>query len=320
MTNPWTTLTRGDRDFDRDIDKRTVVAARKHLDGPKTLQTKIGEVVTTTRPYYTEREDGIVGGFEETAEGTQEAPPMTPINVADLKVRPRYYTAALVLSKNRVEDDGLGLVQKLAPKIMERAVERMEIDFQNMIFNNPTVYNPERDQRDGVALASAAHPTGPFGALSGNIAGTPGALTESSLATAVSSFASIIDDSGDVAPRLPEKFVLAVHVSRMLYAQQLVKSLSSTADNKNSGVINPVSASNGLTFEVVPVFYQQNVNAWSLIAVDQGQSGLLIVMRKAPTRPKKIIRENPEQVQFFSEMRYSTAIRDWRNFYYNAGS
>ena len=184
----------------------------------------------------------------------------------------------------------------------------------------PVAFLGLRNQRDGVALASAAHPTGPFGALSGNLAGTPGALTESSLALAVTSFASIIDDNGDMAPMLPKKFVLAVHVSRMLYAQQLVKSLSSTADNKNSGVINPVSASNGLTFEVVPVFYQQNVNAWNLVAVDEGKSGLLIVQRMAPTRPKKIIRENPEQVQYFSEMRYAVAIRDWRRFYHNPGS
>lgn len=320
MTNPWTTLTRGDRDFDMDINKRSVVAARKHLASNKTLQNKIGEVVTTNRPYYSWREDGIIGTFQETAEGTQEAPPMTPINVADLKVRPRYYTAALVLSKNRVMDDGLGLIQKLVPKISERANERIEIDFQNYFLNTPTVYNPERDQRDGVALASASHPVGPFGVLSGNLAGTPGALTESSLSAAVTSFSAIIDDNGDVAPRMPQRFLLIVHPSRVLTAMQLVKSLSSTADNKNSGVINPVSSANGFQFEVYPAYYQTNVNAWALVALDEGESGLMIVMRQSPTAPKKIIRENPEQIQYFSEMRYALAVRDWRNFYYNPGS
>lgn len=322
MTNPWTTLTRGDRDFDMDINKRSVIAARRHLDSSKTLFTKVGQVVTTTRPYYSERIDGITGTFEETAEGTQEAPPMTPITVADIKLRVRYYTTALVLSKNRVEDDGLGLIQKLVPKIPERAAERMEIDFQNMILNTATTVDAVRDQRDGVALASTSHPTGPFGALSGNVAATPGALSESTLSTAVTSFMSIIDDNGDPAPRMPTRFVLIVHPSRILYAQQLVKSLSSTADAKNSGVINPVSSANGLTFEVYPAYYQTSVNAWSLIALDavDGESGLLVVMRKPPTAPKKIIRENPEQIQYFSEMRYAMGVSDWRNFYYNAGS
>jgi hypothetical protein len=319
MTNPWTTLTRGDRDFDRDITKRSVIGAREHLTGPKTLMTKIGQIVTTDRPYYSERIDGIIGGFEETAEGTQEAPPMSPITVADIKLRVKYYTAALVLSKNRVEDDGLGLVQKLAPKITERAIERQEIDFQNMVLNTPTVFNAQRDQRDGVPLASASHPTGPYGALSGNVAGTPSALTESSLATAVTSFASIIDDNGDPAPTMPKKFLLIVHPSRVLYAQQLTKSLSSTADQKNSGVINPVSSANGLSFEVWPAYYQTSVTAWMLVAVDDDGTGLLIVQRKPPTAPKKIIRENPEQAQWFSEMRYGMGVSDWRKIYYNAG-
>lgn len=320
MANPWTTLTRGDRDFDTDINKRSVVAARTHLTGNKTLQSKVAQVITINRPYYTERVDGIIGGFEETAEGIQEAPPMSPITVADIKVRPKYYTAALVLSKNRVMDDGLGLIQKLTPKITERAIERIEIDFQNMVLNDPTTFNPERDQRDGVALASAAHPVGPFGLLSGNVAATPSALTEASLAQGVTSFMSIRDDNGDLAPRMPTRFLLIVHPSRMLYAQQLTKSLSSTADQKNSGVINPVSSANGLNFEVYPALYQQNVNAWMLIAMDGDDSGLLIVMRMPPTAPKKIIRENPEQVQYFSEMRYAMAINDWRGVYYNAGA
>lgn len=320
MTTPWTTLTRGDRDFDTDLNERSVVGMRKHLAGPKTLFNKLGVTVSTTRPYYTQRIDGIIGTPEEIAEGTQEAPPMTPINVADIRIRPRLYASALVLSQERVDDDGLGLVQKLAPKVLERMLERIEIDFQNMILGSPTVYNADRDQRDGVALASASHPVGPYGILSGNVAGTPSALTESSLATAVTSFMSQYDDNGDVAPLMPQKFILTVHPSKLLYAQQLTKSLSSTADYKNSGVINPVSGANGLTFEVFPALYQTSTTAWSLTAVDEGESGMVVVMRKMPNAPEKLIKKNPDQVQYVSKMRYSMAITDWRRFYYNAGA
>lgn len=318
-THIWTSFSRGDRDFDRDIDKRSVVAARNHLMGGKTLQSKVGTVINTNRPYWKERIDGIIGGFEETAEGIQEANPLMPINVADITLRVKYYTAALVLSKNRVNDDGLGLIQKLVPKIMERAIERQEIDFQNMMLGNPTVYDPYRDQRDGVALASVAHPAGPYGALWGNTPATPGALTEQNLATAVSSFMAVRDDNGDLAPLMPQKFLLIVHPSRYQYALQLVNSTSSTADYKNSGVVNAIREG-GISYEVYPALYMQSTTAWELIAADQGDTGAVIIQNIAPTVPRKDIKYNPEQVQYFSEMRYSMGITDPRRIFYNPGA
>lgn len=320
MTNPWTTLTRGDRDFDMDINKRSVVAARDHLRSDSVLFNKVGQAITINRPYYSERIDGLTGGVQEMAEGTQEAPPLTPVNVADIKLRPRLYGAGLNLSKERVDDAGLLLPQSLVPKILERMFERVEIDFQNLLINTATTFNAERDQRDGVALGSAAHPVGQTGTLSSNVAGTPSALSESSLSAAITSFMSIYDDNGDFAPRRPKKFLLLVHPTKMLYAMQLVKSLSSTADYKNSGVLNPVSSANGFNIEVMPAWYQQSATQWTLISVDQGDSGLLVVMRQPPGAPQKIVRQNPDQVQWYSKMRYAIGFNDWRNVYVNLGA
>lgn len=315
----WTTLTRGDRDFDKDINKRSVAAARKHLTGPYALHKKLGTLIRTDRPYYKERIDGIIGQFEETAEGIQEAPPMMPIPVGDMTIRIKYYTAALVLSKNRVEDEGGGLIQKLVPKISERAIEKMEIDFQTLFFGNPTVYNPLRDLRDGVALGSTAHPAGPYGALSGNAFGAPTQLSETALAQVVSSFMAVRDDNGDLAPIMATTFTLGVHPSKLQAARQLVLSLSSTVDYKNSGVRNSATVG-GITWEVVPMLYSQNANAWFVVADDDEGTGLTIVARKLPTAPKKIIRENPEQIQYFGEMRYGMAATDWRRFFFSPGA
>ena len=320
----WTTLTRispdgtrGDRDFDKDIDKRNVVAARDFLNGPKSARNALGTEVSTDRPYYQERVDGITGQWEETAEGIQEAPPFTPINVADMKVRVKYYTAALVLSKNRFEDEKFGLIQNLVPKILERGLERIEIDFQNKFINTATTFDATRDLRDGVALASTLHPAGLNGAVYGNTLAVPSALSESTLATAITSFMGVRDDNGDVAPMLGTKFQLFVHPSRILFAQQLCKSLSSTADYKNSGVISQVAASNGFQWEIIPMFYQQNVNAWGIVMVTSDGTGLNVVMRRAPSNPKKIVRENPEQLQYFSEMRYAMYAADPRKYFFS---
>lgn len=316
----WTTLTRGDRDFDRDLDNRTVAKARTFLTGPYALHKRIGEIKTlSNRPYYKERVDGIIGQFEETAEGTQEAPPLMPLAVVDMLIRVKYFTASLNLSKNRVEDEGGGLIQSLVPKIVERGIERIEIDFQNMVLNTATTYNPLRDLRDGVALASTAHPAGPYGLTYGNTFAAPVALSETSLSQVSSSFMAIRDDNGDLAPRMPKRFILTVHPSKYNYALQLTQSLSTTTDYKNAGVKNAATVGN-VTWEVVQALYQTSTTAWSVTADDGEGTGLIIAARKLPTAPKKIIRENPEQVQYFSEMRYGMGVTDPRNFFFTAGA
>jgi len=327
-THIWTTLTRlgangvtGDRDFDQDIDKRSVVKAREFIKGPKSARTLMGTTVNITRPYYQEQVDGIVGSWNETAEGIQEANPMSPIQVANMRVRAKYYTASLVLSKNRVEDEKFGIIQNLVPKILERGLEKMEIDFQNLFINTASTYNALRDQRDGVALASTSHTAGPYGGTWGNLAATPSAMSESTIAQGITSFMSIIDDNGDVAPMAATEFLLFCHPSRLLYAQGLAKSLSSTADYKNSGVINTISPANGIKITVVPMYFQASVTAWGLLALGtDGDTGLKVVVRKSPETPRKIVRENPDQLQYFSDMRYTMFASDPRNTYFNAGT
>lgn len=319
MSHIWTTLSRGDRDFDRDIDNRTVAAARKHLTGPYAFHKRFADVRNINRPFLKDRVDGIIGQFQEIAEGPQEAPPMQIIPVVDMSIRVKYYGAALVLSKNRVDDEGGGLIQKLVPKIIERAIEKIEIDTQNVIFVNPTVYDPMRDLRDGVALASTAHPAGPYGATWGNTFAAPTALSETSLAQVVSSFMALRDDNGDLAPAMVTRFTLAVHPTKLQSTRQLVMSLSSTADYKNSGVRNAATVG-GITWDVIPALYSQNVNAWAVRAEDGDMGGITIAARQMPQAPRKIIRENPDQVQYFSTMRYGMGITDPRGLFYSAGA
>lgn len=316
----WTTLTRGDRDFERDIDKRSVAGARRFLEGPYALHKRLGTLIQLKdRPYYTERVDGIIGRPQEIAEGTQEAPPMMPIDVADMKLRVKLFAGALVLSKERVDDEGAPLIQKLAPKMTERGLEAIEISFQQMLLLNPTVYNPQRDLRDGVAWASTAHPVGPYGDTWGNTFATPTVLSETALATVVSSFMSVRDDNGDLAPLMPTRFLLCVHPSMLQQARQLVMSMSSTADYKNSGVRNLTNVGD-ITWEVLPLLYSQNTNAWFVVALDgedDSSTGLTIVARQLPTAPRKIIRENPDQVQYLSKARWGMGITDPRHIFWS---
>lgn len=315
----WTTLTRGDRDFERDIDKRSVAAARKHLEGPYALHKRLFDVIRTDRPYWSERIDGITGNVEEIAEGIQEAPPMMPVPLGDLKIRVKLYAAALILSKERVDDEGAPIIQKMVPKIMERHMERIEIAASNMILVNPTVYDPLRDLRDGVALASTAHPAGPYGELWGNTFSVSTALSETALASVVSSFMAVRDDNGDLAPMMVTKYTLGVHPTKLQYARQLVLSLSSTADYKNSGVRNSATVG-GITWDVVPLLYSQNTNAWFVEAEDGGESGFTMVARQLPNAPRKIIRDNPDQVQYLSKARWGMGVTNPRKFFYSAGA
>lgn len=320
-THIWTTLTQDNTPYDADINKRAIGGARNHLASGKLLMTKLGNRININRPYYKSSVTVLDGQWQEIAEGIEERPTMNPRDVVNMQVRVKLYGAAIVVSKQRMNDEGYGYIQKLVPTMTERALERMEVDFYNMIMNvNPTTYDPYRDQRDGVSLYNVAHGAGVNGATYGNTPASGSPLSETSLSQAITYYMSIRNDAGDLAPWMGNKFVLVVHPSRYLYAQQLVKSLSSTADAKNSGVINPVSRANGLEIEVVPGLYQVSTTAWLLAAVgDNEDGGADIVVRDAPGAPVKNVKYNPDQIQWLSDMRYTLYVSDPRKFYYNPG-
>lgn len=321
-THIWTTLTQGDTPYDADINKRYIGGLRDHLTGDKLLSRQLGLWENINRPYYKGQITVLDGQWQEIAEGIESRPTMNPRDVAAFNVRVRLYGAAIVVSKQRMNDEGYGYIQKLVPTMGQRGLERMEIDFYNMILNgNVTGYDAYRDQRDGLALYSTAHTAGLNGATYGNTPATPSALGEASLSQGITYFMSLRDDSGDLAPWMGKEFVLVVHPSRLLYAQQLVKSLGSTADYKNSAVINPVGPGNGLNITVVPGLYLASTTAWLLAAKNTGdQGGAEIKVRDMPDAPVKNVTYNPDQIQWLSDMRYTMFVSNPRWFYYNPGA
>lgn len=320
-THIWTTLTQSDTAYDADINYRYIGGLRDHLSGDKLLSRQLGMWTNINRPYYKGSVTVLDGAWQEIAEGIEARPTMNPRDVANFNVRVKLYGAAIVVSKQRMNDEGYGYVQKLVPTMGQRGIERMEVDFYNMILNgNITSYDSYRDQRDGVSLYNTAHPAGLNGASYGNTPASGSALSETSLSQGITYFMSLRDDSGDLSPWMGKSFVLVVHPSRLLYAQQLVKSLGSTVDYKNSAVINPVSSANGINITVVPGLYLASTTAWLLAAKQtDDMGGARVIVRDMPDTPYKNVEYNPDQIQWLSDMRYTMFIDNPRGFYFNAG-
>lgn len=320
-THIWTTLTQGDTAYDADINKRSIGGARKHLENSMLLMNRLGNKININRPYYKESVTVLDGQWQEIAEGIEERPTMNPRDVVNMQVRVKLYGSAIVVSKQRMNDEGYGYIQKLVPTMTERAVERMEVDFYNMLLNvNPTTFDPYRDQRDGVSLYNIAHPAGVNGGSYGNTVSTGSPLSETSLSQAITYFMTIRNDSGDLNPYMGNKFTLVVHPSKYLYARQLVRSTGSTADNKNEGVTNPVQ--DGIDITVIPGLYMTSTTAWLLAAegMDTNDGGADIVIRDMPGAPVKHVTYNPDQIQWLGDMRYTNYVSNPRRFFYNPGA
>lgn len=324
MATPvWTTSLLPDQ-FNGDFNKRYFDASVKFLNGPNTLQKRLTRIVDTKRPYWKGTITTLRGNWGEVAEGIQEAPVVRPEKVRDMQVPIKLVKGVMAVSREQLEDDaanGYGYVSSLAPKFAERGPKMLELDITDTFLNTGFTSNPYRDVRDGVSLFNTAHPAGNSGITYGNMPATGSALSETTLAQAVSYFrAGIYGDDGDLQPMTEaNRFILFVGADLELYANQLVKSLGSTVDNKNSAVINPVGPSNGINFDVVVVPYLTNRRAWFVQPVGE-ESGLVTLMRVRPGAPERITRENPDQVQWQGRMRYGLFVENPRLIYGNPGA
>jgi len=323
MATPvWTTNTLPEQ-YTGDFNQRYFDKTIAYLKGPNTLLKRATRIVNTTKNNWKGTITTLTGNWGEVAEGIQEAPTVRPQKVGDMEARIKLVKGVLAVSREQVEDDvasGAGYVASLAPKFAERGPKMLELDITDTFFNRAFTLDALRDVRDGVALLSTAHPAGLTGLTYANKPAVAAALSETSLGAGISYFRSgILDDSGDLMPLLNvTSFDLFVHPSQEGYAHQLVKSLSSTADNKNEGVINPVGPNGLFSINVIPLPYLTNTKAWFLMPRGE-QSGLIVLMRTMPGAPERIQRQNPDQWQWQGRMRFGLFVDDPRMIYGSEG-
>lgn len=326
MASPvWTTPTIPSN-YDNDFNKRYFTSLIKYLQGSNLLYRRMGTAINTKRPNWKGTITTLLGDWGEVAEGIQEAPPLRPAPVTKMEARVKLVKGILAVSREQLEDDeatGMNYVNALIPKFAERGVRRLEQDFTNTFINNAYTYDPLRDLRDSTSLINVSHTAGASGIVYGNRPAVSTALSESALQNAISYYyVGIYDDAGDLVPMLDQKdFTLYVHPSRYLFARQLVKSTGSTADYKNSGVLNSIGSDNGINITVVPVPYQISTTQWTLTPdnLAEDDAGLIVLMRVAPSAPERITRQNPDQSQWQGRMRYGLFAANPRPIYGSQG-
>lgn len=321
MSTPTWTTELLPAQFDANVNKHYTTGLLNYLNNGQLLHRRLGNNVQLKNGKWRGSVYALMGDVQEVAEGIEEAPPLRPEHVVDMNARVKLIKGAMIVSREIMEDDaasGAGYINALLPKLAERGPRALEMDFVDTFINRGFEYDPRRDLRDGKALFAVDHTAG--GRTYGNMPAVGSALTEDTLAQAIGYFMSgIVGDDGFAQPMVGlTEFDLFVHPDRLLYAQQLTKSLSSTADYKNSGVINPVGASNGFKINVIASPFQTRRNQWTITPVGQ-ESGLLVLVRVPFGAPEKIIRQNPDQVQWQIRSRYQLANIDPRYVYSNPG-
>lgn len=321
-TSIWTT-NKLPGQFDADFNKRYFDKTIEYLKGPNTVFRRATRVVNTTRPFWKGTITTLRGNWGEVAEGIQEAPVVTPEKIRDMYVPIKLVKGVLAVSREQMEDDvanGSGYVASLSPKFAERGPKMLELDSTDVFFNRAFTYDSNRDVRDGVALLSTLHPAGVSGLTYGNKPAAAQALSETSLGQAIAYLrGGILGDDGDLHPLLNvTEFDLWVSVDQETYAHQLTKSVGSTADNKNEGVVNPMGPTGKYTINVIPLPYLTNRKAW-FVTPRGVESGLITLMRTMPGAPERIQRQNPDQWQWQGRMRYGHFVEDPRYIYGSEG-
>jgi hypothetical protein len=323
-THQWSTLTLPNSQYDKDVDKTYFSTLKGMWDGGDLLYRKVGFLRELKRGFF---RDIVVAGarlYEPAAEGVGEAKTYVPRKVADMRAELTTYKAALVITRENMDDDFKSYIGQYTAELARYGEYSIEQTFVNKFLNitTGTVYDPTRDLRDGVSLYNVAHPVGLNGFVVSNLAATPSALSESSLAQALTSFTYTRNDDGLYLPQMIKKYWLVVHVSKMPTALQIVKSMSSLSDYKNDGVPSLINAI-GLDIEVVTSPFLTSVDAWFLVAqdtaLDQQGRGLVVAYKDMPKVEKKV-NIDPDWVKYIGRFRLTMVATDYRSVYANEGA
>lgn len=312
------------KQYDSDINKWYFAGLVKYLDSPHLLHRKVGTTVNSKSNKWRAAVDALVGRPSEVAEGTEEAPLLRPRQVTEMKLGVKLVKAALVFTEEYIEDDGgsgTARMQNYIQSMAQRFVLQLELDWTDKFINTGATLDALRDQRDGVALFSLVHPAGDTGLTYANTVGVGRAPSEAVLSSLIAHFMSnLIDDSGELIPQTVANITIVCHPSKYAQWLQLTKSTASTADYKNNGVLN-IPQATGVTFTVIAAPYQTSTTRWTAFC-DIGEmddSGLITVMRVAPSAPKKEVTLNPGRTTYVGRMRYGHIVTDPRCVFSDPG-
>lgn len=324
----WNTLTLPNSQFNKDLDA-TYISRLLRIQSMPLLHKSLGQSRNISGRGFI-KEQVMAGNalFEEVAEGAQEAPLFSPREVTNWTVKVKLYKRALRVTREAIDDDFKNWVPRYVEQLAESSVYTVERDFVDRNFNNGFTYDSSRDKRDTKALYATDHPVGLDGATIANAAGTPANLSESTLADAIASFTFTRNDDGLYVPTQISSYTLVVHSSRVPYAQQLVKSMSTLTVNQNSGVMNLVAP---YSIQVVTSPFLTGVNRWFLIAnptqgtgsdevIEGTGSTGMVLLWKDMYALEPDVKVNPDVKYWIGRYRMAQYISDFRGAFGNNAS
>lgn len=231
------------------------------------LREKLFKVVSHDRDIWQSSEIHDMSLFSQVAEGS-EYTFTRPKQGANKTLTVVKFGLGFSITEEMIDDGKFDLVADMTRKLARSAKETQQISAMN-IFNNG--FSTETTA-DGVAVYSSAH-TLPSGLTFRNLPSTNADLSQSSLDTGLTDFATVFVGDSGIIYNIRPKYLL-VHESNKRYAMELVGSdlKPDTADNnlnslKNEGLI------------VVASPHIVDTDSWHLLARPE-ETGLRIVSRK----------------------------------------
>lgn len=231
------------------------------------LREQLFKVVPWDRDIWQSSEIHDMDLFMQVAEGS-EYTFKRPKQGAHKTLTVLKYGLGFSVTEEMIDDGKFDLVADMTRKLARSAKETQQIAAMN-IFNN--AFSTETTA-DGVSVLNAAH-TLPSGGTFRNILSTPADLSQTSLDTALTDFATVfIGDTGIIYRLRPSKLI--VHESLRRYAMELVGS-----DLKPDSADNNLNSLKGEGLSVVASPHLTDVDAWFLQARPE-ETGLRIISRK----------------------------------------
>lgn len=231
------------------------------------LRDQLFKIVSHDRDIWQSSEIHDMDLFMQVAEGSEYSF-VRPKQGANKTLTVVKYGLGFSITEEMVDDGKFDLVADMTRKLARSAMESQQISAMN-IFNNG--FSTELTA-DGLAVFHASH-TLPSGLTFRNKPSTASDLSQTSLDTALTDFATIFTGDTGILYRISPK-VLLVHESNRRYAKELIGS-----DLKPDSADNNLNSLKGEGLRVVASPHLTDTDAWFLLAQPE-ETGLRIVSRK----------------------------------------